>query len=159
MFVLFDDEWNVIRWVLCPHWVRNISRGKPSISLMFGQKKKWNHKWFHRHCWFLNRQRQGLRRWFLSRQRLNFHQQFWCQQWISFRCRIVMSATKQCSLSNCGVNFCCRIAVSATNQFSLPNCGCCVVKSHEDVVLWGSVFSFMRMLCCEITWGSYERKY
>jgi len=37
---MMNDEWSVIRWIICPPWVRHIGRGKPNISLMFGWKEE-----------------------------------------------------------------------------------------------------------------------
>ena len=74
-------------------------------------------------------------------QRTNFAAEFYCPQWINFFCRILVSATNQCSLpsyvilneSAFAAKLCCpqricfrwQIVWPATNQFSLSNCGAC----------------------------------
>jgi hypothetical protein len=37
--LMMNDERNVIRWALCPPRVRSMGRGKPSVSLTFGQRE------------------------------------------------------------------------------------------------------------------------
>jgi hypothetical protein len=37
--LMINDEWSVIRGVLCPPRARSMSRGKPSISLTFDRKE------------------------------------------------------------------------------------------------------------------------
>jgi len=36
---MINDEWSVIRGVLCPSRVRSMSKGKPSVSLTLGRKE------------------------------------------------------------------------------------------------------------------------
>ena len=37
--LMINDEWSLIRGVLCPPQARSMSRGKPSISLKLGRKE------------------------------------------------------------------------------------------------------------------------
>jgi hypothetical protein len=36
---MINDEWSVIRGVLCPSRARSMSRGKPNVSLTLGRKE------------------------------------------------------------------------------------------------------------------------
>ena len=75
--VMMNDEWSVIRWVLCPPRERSMGRGKPSVRFTLGQKKVMKQKNDSIAAIdFRNRQRQELRWRFLSQRWLNFRQQF-----------------------------------------------------------------------------------